>query len=133
MSASKVRIPWTRTRWKSSCRECGKCSQRWWETFLPARFISRVRSSPRSGTHDPHPVPAVVAALIAPTEPRSSARMALQMTPLATFWQVQMVAASGSASTPGNATAPPSIRGRMNRSGCGGRAALLWVSERRWV
>ena len=30
-----------RMRWKSSCRECGKCSQRWLETFLPARFISR--------------------------------------------------------------------------------------------
>ncbi len=64
---------------------------------------------------EPQPVPAVVAALIAPTEDRSWQRIASQMTPLATFWQVQMVAALGSASTPGSAAAP-SMRGRMSCS-----------------
>ena len=119
---------WKRTRWYSSCRLCGKCSQMWFETAMPAFFSSYFRRSVTSGTHDPQVVPALVQLLTAPTTVSFCSRMALQICPLLTLLHEQICAPSGSAVTPAPARFSPLPAGRISSSGAGGRTIWFWAS-----
>ena len=63
----------------------------------PARFISVLRRSVTSGTHEPQVVPALVQLLTAPMAVSFCSRMAVQISPLLTLLHEQICAESGSA------------------------------------
>src|SRR5687768_3605241 len=110
ISASKLRISPTLTRWNSSWREYGKCSHRWLLTATPLRESSALMSCVTSCAQPPQVLAALLCFFIAPsvTQPVLTAA---QMSPLLTLLHEQICALSGSAATPIPAVAPPSSAG----------------------
>ena len=96
-----------------------------WRPSTPARFSSPGRAARRAAARTSRSrCRRLVQALTPPTEVRSWPRMASQMAPLATLWQVQMVRRVGQRVDAEAGAAAPSLRGRMSSSGCGGSGGL---------
>src|SRR5690242_4829301 len=127
MSSPKLWILPTFTRWNSSWREYGKCSQMWLLTATPLRASSDLMICVTSEAQPPQELAALLCFFMPPmvTTPASTAA---QMSPLLTLLQEQICAEAGSAATPMPALSAPSPGATSNDSGRDGSAMLFSMS-----
>src|SRR5215467_1963867 len=127
MTSSKVVSFFVLTRENSSVRVYGKCSHTWPLIVLPAACMAALNRSVTSGKQPPQPVPALVAAFTWPTEVRSWAWIAIQISPLVTLLQEQTCAVSGRLAAPPSPAAPPDLP-MISSCGLQGRVSPLLAS-----